>query len=292
MSYSPPDQPLHYIGPTNPACDHLYVFRRAAPEDTNYEMRGFTSPTNKPDFRPGDLVIYFRNNGVFGDLQWLAWTRVISISSTIDTSGSVSPQITATSADGLQAYNKIVVYRLDDSGTIVDVTNGLFVFMSELHLRHGAMRPGHYWTDGDYMRDVRRKGQHALNDKCAASSELRNVQVPIDDPSVTIQDTVLRDVMARVQRQHYLKIRDSRRLFPSPRHSPFFQPQPSTPLQRWSSTDVVVRTQPSSPKVCLLSLLIPAEWQNTQRLVLTKSTPFHCFSVLPSHHSRAAVLPT
>ena len=255
-------------------------------------MRGFTPPTNKPDFRPGDLAIYFRNNGVFGDLQWHAWTRVISISSTIDTNGSVSPQITATSADGLQAYNKIVVYRLDDSGTIVDVTNGLFVFMSELHLRHGAMRPGHYWTDRDYMRDVHRKGQHALNDKCAVSVELRNVRVPIDDPSVTIQDTVLRDVMACVQRQHYLKIRDSQRLFPSPRHSPFFQSQPLTPLQHRSSTDVVVQTQPSSPKVCLLSLLIPAEWQNTQRLLITKSTPFHCFSVLTSHHSRAAVLPT
>ena len=155
--------------------------------------------------------------------------------------------------------------------------------MSELHLRHGAMRPGHYWTDQDYMRDVRHKGQHALNEKCAASAELRNVRVPIDDPSVTIQDTVLRDVMARVQRQHYLKIRAGQNLFPSPRHSPFFQSQPSTPPQHRSSTNVVVRTQASSPKVCLLPLLILAEWKNTKCLLITKLTSFHCSSALTSH---------
>ena len=225
------------------------MFRRAAPEDTNFEMRGFTPLTTKPDLCPGDLAIYFRNNGVFGDLQWLAWTRVISITSTIESDGSISPQVTATSADGLHAYNQIVVYRLNDSGTIVDVTDGIFVFMRALRLRHGAMRPGHYWTDQDYMRDVVRKGQQALNDKCAASADLRNVRVPLDDPSVTIQDTVLRDVMGRVQRHHYLKLRDARKMFPSPHRSPFFQSQLSTPPQHQPPTDVVVPKQESTPKV-------------------------------------------
>ena len=270
------------------------MFRRSAPEDTNYDMRGFTPLTIKPDFRPGDLVIYFRNNGVYGDLQWLAWTRVISISTRIETDGSVTPEITAASADGLHAYNKIIVYRLDDSGTIVDVTNGRFVFMSELRLRHGTMRPGHYWTDRDYMRDVRRKGQHALNDKCAASADLRNIRVPVDDPSVTIQDTDLSDVMACVQRQHYLKIRASQNLFPSPRHSPFFQSQPLTPPQHRSSKDDFVRTPPSSPKVCCavtvcyrLSGRIPivSPYYNVNSI-------FTASSVLSSHQSRAAALPT
>ena len=62
------------------------------------------------------------------------------------------PNIGATSADGVHYRNRVAVYRLDPSGTFVDVTNGLFMQMANMTIHYGEMRPGCYFTDRDATR--------------------------------------------------------------------------------------------------------------------------------------------
>ena len=224
FSFSYTLQPPHYIGPTNPACNHLAVFR-SAPEDTSQETRGVVPPPTSPDLRVGDCVCYFAQNSVFGDTTFLRWARIYSIEET-----DSEPDVKATSVDGVHYQNRVAVYRLDHSGTFVDVTNGLFMFMSNMTLHYGTMRPGCYFTDCNATRNKIRNYQISVNDSLAASTNFKEESVPVLDPSVTIQDTVLRDVMDRVTAQHVSNLKASYALLPSSPSSPFYSPpKPSSP---------------------------------------------------------------
>ena len=161
-------------------------------------------------------------NSVFGDLRNLRWARIVSITPRTDDDGSTTPDISATSVDGVHYRYKVVVYRPDDSGTISDVTNGVFFCIEDLTIHYGEMRRGQYYNDQARMRDTLRQGQLALNKKFARSSKYNQEQLPVLDPSIVIQDMVLRDVMERVQNQHIANLKAAYALPPSSQSSPSF----------------------------------------------------------------------
>ena len=67
--------------------------------------------------------------------------------------------------------------------------------MANMTIHYGEMRPGCYFTDRDATRAKIRNYQISVNGSLAASTNFNHESVPVLDPSVTIQDPVLRDVM-------------------------------------------------------------------------------------------------
>ena len=66
----------------------------------------------------------------------------------------------------------------------------------------GHMLTGTYYDDGKRMRDIQSKHQRATNKKLMSISSLKNVQVPVTNPSSTILEPNLKKVMDLIISQH------------------------------------------------------------------------------------------
>ena len=160
------------------------------------------TPQHSCDLRPGDLIVSFRNPFVAGDYSHLEWSRLVAVNAWITPDGDLDAVLTTTSAFGLDMSNLVDVYRHDTNGRIVDVTFGKFCQVENMSVYRGHMLKGTYYDDGERMRDIQSKHQRATNRKLMFISSLKNVQVPVTNPSSTILEPNLKKVMDLIISQH------------------------------------------------------------------------------------------
>ena len=167
------------------------------------------------ELRPGDIVVFFHAHAALGDTNHIASARVTKITGTVDAKRQTNAEIHCTDGLGLQATQRVAVYRILD-GLITDVTNGRFISIGLMKLRSGQMDPCTYLTDGDRMRKNMRDKQFRANAKMAASKEVANLRVPLVEPPSSVEDPVLRRLMNEIEKQHVRNIQEEHASHPSP----------------------------------------------------------------------------
>ena len=160
------------------------------------------TPQTPCELRPGDLIVSFRNPHVAGDYSHLEWSRLVAVNAWITSDDDLDAVLNTTSAFGLDISNLVDVYCHDTNGRIVDVTFRKFCQVENMSVYRGHMLTGTYYDDGERMRDIKSKHQRAMNKKLMSISSLKNVQVPVTNPSSTILEPNLKKVMDLIISQH------------------------------------------------------------------------------------------
>ena len=155
-----------------------------------------------PHLYPGDLVVFFKSPGVAGDTRFIHWARIVRIHAWHSEDGELEVNMLTTSVDSIVASHSVAIYRHDDDGRINDVTNGCFHTIRLILPHNGEMPRSTYYSDGDRMNDIMRDGQLKHNRRRGSPSQL---PVPVNNPSITVQDPNLQLVMDNVKRAHIEK---------------------------------------------------------------------------------------
>lgn len=133
------------------------------------------------EVRPGDIILFF-DGGHHGRLENLTYSQIVSIKTFVNKFGDSDADIgLSTHAIGFNInHNKVVVYRLDSSGVIQDVTHTRFMSMKDLTLIDGTIDAGTYVTDVDRFMTILNSKQQSYNERLVETGEIRSVEHGVD----------------------------------------------------------------------------------------------------------------
>ena len=195
--------------PTSDVVNHLAVFKDTV-EDASYDYVYSDSDDDEgkekalQELHVGDIVVFFE--GGAGIMRNITWARITSIQSTKSPDSSHSNGclakvgINRNFANFEYDQNVVYVYRLDETGTVQDVTRG-WSSMENLKLIDGSDDGMYPNTDTERMGEVLEDMQeryisdpHFSDVNTISSSKVREG----GRNKISVSDDILNSVMARI----------------------------------------------------------------------------------------------